>query len=314
MKGLIDKFYNGTCTPEEAKLVMDFLLNEEEEKEWEEILLNENEEKEWEGIPSTANPYEAEMLTVIKSRTFGKVRRLPWLKIAVAASILLLCSLSLMRKETTPGNKTTGWVSFNAPADKRMSIKLTDGSKILLEPTASLRYDSVSYSRSRTLYLEGKALFTVSASTEKPFTVNANGSSVIALGTSFLVSPEKVTLFSGKVLIRKAGAKDQYLRPGEEMVYNIKKSVAIPVPERVKHKSINVSNDSIVFDNVPLKEVFNLFRERYHITIQCDERKINEVYFTGKVLASDPIALILSTITRINNLTLSKEDDIYIIR
>ena len=195
-----------------------------------------------------------------------------------------------------------------------MHITLTDGSKILLEPTASLRYDSVAYTGNRTLYLEGKAVFTVAASVEKPFTVHANESSIIALGTSFMVSAEKVTLFSGKVLIRKAGVNDLYLRPGEEMVYNSKKSVTVPVAERVKHKSINVSNDSIVFDNVPLKEVFDLFKERYHISIQCDERKIKEVYFTGKVLASDPIALILTTITRMNNLTLTNEEGIYIIR
>lgn len=301
MKGLIDKFYNGTCTPEEAKLVMGFLLKEEEEQEWEEI-------------PSTANPYEAEMLTVIKGRTFGKVRRLPWLKIAVAASLLLLCSLSLMRRETTPDNTTSNWISFNAPVGKRMHITLTDGSKILLEPTASLRYDSAIYTTNRTLYLEGKAVFTVAASVEKPFTVHANESSIIALGTSFMVSAEKVTLYSGKVLIRKAGTKDLYLRPGEEMVYNSKRSVTVPVPERVKHKSINVSNDSIVFDNVPLKEVFDLFKERYHISISCDEQKIKDVYFTGKVLASDPIILILETITRMNNLTLKNEEGLYIIR
>jgi ferric-dicitrate binding protein FerR (iron transport regulator) len=300
MKELIDKFYSGGCTPEEAKLVMDWLLKEEEE--------------EWEGIPPAAHPYEKEMLTVIKARTFGKVRQLPWGKIAVAASILLLCSLSLMKREVViPAGKTTNLASFSAPANKKINIKLTDGSKILLEPGALLRYDSVTYASDRTLYLEGKALFTVSASTENPFTVHANGASIIALGTSFMVSGEKVQLFSGKVLIRKAGTKDMYLRAGEEMVYHHKDEI-VRLPERIKHKSINVSNDSIVFDNVPLREVFDVFRDRYHIVIQCDEQQFNAVYFSGKVLASDPIALILRTITRINNLTLTNKEGVYIIR
>ena len=301
MKELIDKFYSGACTPEEAKLVMDWLLKEEAEEEWE-------------GIPSAAHPYEKEMLTVIKAHTFGKVRKLPWLKIAVAASVLLFCSLSLMKREVViPAGKTTNWASFRAPSDKKINIKLTDGSKILLEPAALLRYDSVTYASDRTLYLEGKALFTVSASPENPFTVHANGASIIALGTSFMVSAEKVQLFSGKVLVRKAGTEDLYLRAGEEIAYN-RKNETVPVAERIKHKSINVSTDSIVFDNVPLREVFDLFRDRYHITIQCDEQQLNAVYFSGKVLASDPIELILRTITRINNLTLTNKEGVYIIR
>lgn len=302
MKELIDRFYSGKCTAEEAKLVMEWLLKEE------------TSEEEWEGIPSAAHPYEKEMLTAIKARTFGNVRRLPWLKIAVAASILLLCSLSLMKKEfviPTGGNK--GWTSFQAPADKRMRITLSDGSNIVLDPAASLRYDAVAYTSDRTLYLKGKALFTVAASTENPFTVHANGVAVVALGTSFMISAEKVQLFSGKVLLRKEGAKDLYLRAGEEIAYNYRK-LPVAAPLRVAHKSINVSNDSIVFNNVPLREVFDLFKNRYHITIECDEQQIRDVYFSGKVLAADPVELILTTITRINNLTLTKREGAYIIR
>lgn len=302
MKGLIDKFYNGTCTPAEAKLVMDWLLQQEEE--------------EWDAIPSEEHPYEAEMLTVIKDRTFGKIKRFPWMKIAVAASILLLCSLSFMKREVVIPKKSdaTGWVAFKAPLNKRVNIKLTDGSKILLEPSAMLRYDTVAYTQNRNLFLEGKALFEVAASTEHPFTVHANGSLVIALGTSFMVSAEKVQLFSGKVLIRKAGAKDVYLRAGEEMTYVRRKEVSVPVAERIMLKNIHVSNDNIVFNNVPLREVFDLFRDRYKITIQCDEQKLDAVYFSGKVLASDPVELILTTITRINNLTLTRKEGVYIIR
>src|SRR3954470_3449621 len=100
MKGLIDKFYNGTCTPEEATLGMNFLLKEEEENEWEENA-------------STGSPYEAEMLTVIQSRTFVKVKRMPWLKMAIAACVLVLCSLSLIRKETAPAQTVSNWVSFH---------------------------------------------------------------------------------------------------------------------------------------------------------------------------------------------------------
>jgi transmembrane sensor len=313
---LIDKFYSGNCTPEEAKLVMDWFMENELMEEW--------------GDETGNYPvhYKAEMLAVIRTHTFGtKIRRL-WPRIAVAASItglLLTGSLFFVKKQTPAVSVTkepviSNWVSITA--GNKTSIKLKDGSAIVLEPHATLRYDCTAC---RTIYLEGKALFTVAANEQQPFTVKTKEFSTIALGTSFMVSAEKgfhVKLFSGKVLIRTNRQKDIYLRPGEEIVYNnisrrelvvshfeTHKRKEIPV----KRKSIEINDDNMVFDNAPLKDVLELFKEKYHITIQYDEQNLSGVYFTGKVLSTDKIELILKTITRINNLTLTSKEGTYII-
>jgi ferric-dicitrate binding protein FerR (iron transport regulator) len=298
---LIDKFYSGTCTPEEAKLVMDWFMENEQTEDWED---------------QTPNKYETEMLGVIRASTFGtKVIRL-WPKIAVAASVLLIGSLFFMKKEQPAIIKSkvavSNWTSITAT--NKMNIRLKDGSAIVLEKGATMRYDSIAC---RTIYLDGKALFTVAANEQKPFTVKTKGYSTIALGTSFMVSAEKgfrVKLFSGKVLIRTNSQKDIYLLPGEELAYN--KIIRVshkPEIIPVKRKSISIENNNMVFDNAPLKDVLELFKERYHITIQYDEQNLSGVYFTGQVLPTDKIELILKTIARINNLTLTSKDGTYII-
>ncbi|SFD47814.1 FecR family protein [Chitinophaga sp. CF118] len=330
-EALLDKFYNGTCTPDEAKMVMDLLLAQETDSE------------EWGNTPFTGNGYEAEMLIAIHANTFGsktRVRNMTWVKIAVAASVLLICSLFIVRRnerKVTPiaslkNKHAINGISYNAPANKKMRIKLTDGSIITLEPGAFLQYDSTVYNNNnRTLYLEGKASFTVTANREKPFIVNAAGFSTIALGTSFMVSAQQshdlqVRLFSGKVVVRKTdnAFKEVCLRPGEELVYSYvthKEKVSrfegihnniLPVP--VQQKGISIYDDNMVFNNAPLKDVLELFRHKYHITIQYDEQSISSVYFSGKVLASDPVELILKTITRINNLTLISREGVFIIQ
>lgn len=300
---LIDKFYSGTCTPEEAKLVMDWFMENEQEEDWED---------------APENEYSAEMLSVVRANTFGtKIIRL-WPKIAVAASVLLIASLFFMKKEqpvkqiAATTKVISNWTSITAA--NKMNIRLKDGSAIVLERGATMRYDSIAC---RTIYLEGKALFTVAANEQKPFTVKTKGYSTIALGTSFMVSAENgfhVKLFSGKVLIRTNSRKDIYLQPGEELVCN--KIIRVShKPEIIpaKHKSISIENNNMVFDNAPLKDVLELFKEKYHISIQYDEQNLSGVYFTGQVLPTDKIELILKTIARINNLTLTSKDGTYII-
>jgi ferric-dicitrate binding protein FerR (iron transport regulator) len=280
---------------------MDWFMENEQTEDWED---------------ETPNKYETEMLGVIRANTFGRKIVKLWPKIAVAASVLLIGSLFFMKKEQKHIVATTkiisNWTSITAA--NKMNIRLKDGSAIVLGKGATIRYDSIAC---RTIYLEGKALFTVAANEQKPFTVKTKGYSTIALGTSFMVSDEKsfhVKLFSGKVLIRTNSQKDIYLLPGEELVYN--KVIRVshkPEIIPVKRKTISIENNNMVFDNAPLKDVLELFQEKYHITIQYDEQNLSGVYFTGQVLPTDKIELILRTIARINNLTLTSKDGTYII-
>jgi len=369
---LIDRFYNGECTSREAKLVMDWLLANEQDpsltKEWAETS----------AIGDYPEEYPAEMLAFIEAnkfigsdkadgmvpvRKFGARGRFdakgnlsdsirwPWKQGMVAASVLLVACLSFIlwnkgkrmdkgipavaTKQQDLAAITPRLIAVNAPAQRQSTLRLADGSTAILSPGAVLRYDSLAYNqKDRVLYLSGQAVFTVAAEKDKPFSVNANGFSTTALGTSFMVTTRssdaiQVRLYSGKVVIRHTGPsfkpmQDVYLQPGEELVYNSNLHQSLvsrfePRNARPEHasrirKDIQISGDTLVFHNAPLADVLNLLCKRYHVRIQYDRSILSDVYFTGQALPGDAIELLLKTVTRINNLTLIAAGDGFIIK
>lgn len=358
---LIDRFNKGECTPDEEKLVMDWLLaSGGEAEEWTEIPL----EGEY---PAE---YPAEMLAFIKANTFngpakivaserqpdglrvsaGNIHTLRRQWIAAACILLVACVSFLLWNKGKRADKVmpaiaaghqerpvmiSGLTIVNAQAQQQSTLRLADGSTVVLSPGASLRYDSLAYDRKdRVLYLSGQAVFTVAAEKNKPFSVNANGFSTTALGTSFMVTTRssdaiQVRLYSGKVVIRHTvpfskPMQDVYLKPGEELVYNSNAHQSFvsryespnDLPARAGHirKDIRISGDTLVFHNAPLADVLDLLCKRYHVHIQYDRHILSDVYFTGQALPGDAIELLLKTVTRINNLTLIAAGDGFIIK
>jgi ferric-dicitrate binding protein FerR (iron transport regulator) len=230
------------------------------------------------------------------------------------------------------GTEKIQLLALNAPAGRPLTIRMVDGSTVKLEPGAVLRYDSNSYNRNdRVLLLEGQAVFTVAAEKDKPFSVNANGFSTTALGTSFLVATKpagdiRVRLYTGKVVVRRIGSSNPpmaavYLQPGQELAYGGKGQQALvsrwepkAVPAIITPKDIRLAGDTLVFDNAPLASVLDVLHRRYHVAIHYDKAGLSDAYFTGSVLPGDAIELILRTVTRINNLTLIAAGDGFIIK
>ncbi|MHA4806857.1 FecR family protein [Flavitalea flava] len=365
---LIDRFYRGTCTPEEAKLVMDWMLEKERgssgDAEWTEIS----------PVGNYPENYPVEMLAFIEANHSKKTddiphkpgdrqsasdegqRMIPFhfpaLRWAMAAACLLLfAGLSIViwnkSKRTlavnpaiavnveTPPAKIQRLASFNAPVKRPSTIRLADGSTVILSPGSTLRYDSLAYDQNdRVLFLEGKAVFSVAPQKNKPFRVNANGFSTTALGTRFMVATRtagaiQVRLYSGKVVVRYTGTptkpmQDFYLQPGDELVYDSKMRQSVvsrfeSLNEKAglatrTRKDIKMSGDTLVFDNAPLADVLDLLHKRYHVAIQYNKSILSDAWFTGQLLPQDPIELILKTVTRINKLTLIAADDGFIIR
>lgn len=391
----IDRFYNGKCNPEEAKLVMDWLLENESSsalaKDWsdaasrgeypaaypEEMLafikantsLNtsinrHNDTGQYSDIdrhndPDRQEPVHQRRPGLLASISTMRMRRIPWKKMAVAASVFLAAGLALLwhngggqgkdKNEAAaivagkkdPIATPARLIAVNAPSGKQSVVRLADGSTVVLEPGAILRYDPAAYNqKERTLLLEGQAVFTAAAEKDKPFSVHANGYTTTALGTSFLVATRstdgiRVRLFSGKVVVRQVSPlhttlnahttlNDVYLQPGEELAYDqqmhqllvsrFEPSSGKLRPAVNKRTDMRVAGDTLVFDNAPLADVLDLLHKRYHVTIQYDRKILSDANFTGQVLPGDAIELILKTVTRINNLTLIAADDGFIIR
>ena len=129
---------------------------------------------------------------------------------ALAASIV---ALVVQRAQIT--QLVSGWLTPVAPmreiatrVGERLTVKLEDGSTVVVGPMSKLRYGKLVGTPERSLQLEGEAFFTVAADPAHPFRVLAKYATVQVVGTAFDVraypsdTVVQVTTAHGKVALR----------------------------------------------------------------------------------------------------------------
>ena len=111
--------------------------------------------------------------------------------------------------------------TISTPKGGQYQLVLSDGSKVWLNASSSLRFPSSFKGNERNVELKGEGYFEIAHNAGKPFHVNANGVEVEVLGTHFNVmaytdeSILKTTLVEGKVKVKK-GNEIVLLQPGQQ--------------------------------------------------------------------------------------------------
>ncbi|NLR77010.1 FecR family protein [Chitinophaga eiseniae] len=247
---------------------------------------------------------------------------------AAVAGILLISGMFAMYYTQLQKNGPRPLSSAPAPhlkhlrntTGKAVIMTLPEGSQVTMDAGAVLSYDEKA---ARTVTLQGKASFQVTASDQHPFTVTAGDITTIALGTRFIVDASMlqavtVKLESGKVLVRNNGSmakEDILLQPGEAFhlnpithQYAVTKVAGIPEDNApgettVKHAVL------LTFTNMPLDKVFKKLAAAYHTDIHFADSEVEGAYFTGQVLKTDSLQHILSAICQLNNLEFTSGDE-----
>jgi len=226
---------------------------------------------------------------------------------------------------------------------KTRSLQLQDGTEILLYDQTELKFKEPFDENKRDITLIGKASFKVAKDSTRPFTVYSGDIATTALGTEFVVTNyEKdqvitVRLLEGRVIIKSADAAkeklktDFYLAPGQELLYN-RKSVQAEVRKfntdnatatRKTKRNKLTDNPSIpdvsggswfMFNNQSLPDIFDQLKSMYGVDIVYNRKDLERLYFIGKFNKIDSVEYILRNIAKVNRLTLSKENNKFIIR
>ena len=344
---LIQRFFNDACTAEEAEMVTSYLQQHPEllekyapKKEWSETEMQKQ-------VPASVTE---DMWRVINAQTKPKTTVI-WLKrLSIAACLagILLVSYQWMQQSSqqksivsTRQRDSVQLVVVQHKivrntSDKEMMIALTDGSVVQLQANSELRYDEPFQNNTRDIALSGKAFFKVAKDKTKPFTVTAGGLSTTALGTSFWIDDNKkgnkvsVQLITGKVIITKAPVSTiknfatVYLIPGEELQFetatekysvqkfNQQNSSQNKKTERKRTEYVT-PDGNLLFNNTPLKTVFNTLENRYSITITFNEADIRNSTFTGQYKPTESLEDILQTVVLLNHLHMQKGSSGYII-
>jgi ferric-dicitrate binding protein FerR (iron transport regulator) len=345
---LVEKFFAGQCTAEEARMVSKFL----EEPSNREIYLNPSD---WEDFVVEESVSEeisdrvyVNVLDQIHEKKEAKRVKLKYL--AYAASVAIVFSAGwlvykakpasevaltqvIKQVEKQPVLRVATFFTNNSKAKKNYT--LPDGTIVELGPNSEVSFLPFDEGK-RDVKLTGEGLFKVHKDKTKPFTVYANNLATTALGTVFRITAfkkgifTKVNLIEGKVVVRPQnilelkGVQTVYLTPGKSFTVNMQTYQAmvsdinvapIKKTEASEPSSAIVTETAIAFDNESLTGVFNVLETKLNIQIKYNANQISKKVFTGQYeFGRDDADSFLKMLCELNNLVAEKTDAGYTIK
>ncbi len=144
-----------------------------------------------------------------------------------AAIIIAIVISWQASKHYTNTQIPSGLITLETKNGQQAKTQLPDGSTILLNACSKLTYSLKEWQKTRSIQLDGEAIFDIKKQSNKPFYVHTRHYKICVLGTNFNVSSYKeetedvVTLKNGKVKIKiKDTDKNTELSPGESFIFN----------------------------------------------------------------------------------------------
>jgi ferric-dicitrate binding protein FerR (iron transport regulator) len=310
---LLKRYVENDCTEEERKLV----------EQWYELLGDE------EGIDATLPPEEIKeslerLWPKIQQHTLvaetnrpvsSPVKIMPvwvrWLSAAVITGGIVIAAwlyLNGNEKQTVPRRENIAGL-HKIKNDKLFNdtVHLPDGSLVILEPNAIVRYNDHFTGPKREVYLEGNAFFKVTRNTRSPFYVYSKNIVAQVLGTSFFVKANplahniEVSVQTGKVAVYEYGretvqerkndeSSGVILKPNQRVIYSNTDHhfrttlVDIPLPVIAeKNAEERITQLNFVFDETPMARVLSYLEQAYHIELVLDNESLAKCLFSGDI-------------------------------
>lgn len=159
-------------------------------------------------------------------------------------------------------NRST-WMTLATPIGSTYHIILSDGTKVWLNASSSLRYPDHFEGNQRLVELSGEAYFEVSKDPNKPFKVRSSRQEIQVLGTQFNVAAYadeqvwRTTLVEGSVKVSNSrSGRQQTLSPSQQAVVKNDEIIRqqVDVDTEISWKSGKFSFDNKSFDQI-MKEM-----------------------------------------------------------
>tara|TARA_R110002050_G_scaffold289068_1_gene441469 strand:+ start:25805 stop:26980 length:1176 start_codon:yes stop_codon:yes gene_type:complete len=192
---------------------------------------------------------------------------------------------------------------LTVPYGKRFEVELADGTIVYLNAGTKFKYPRLfTDPKSREVFLDGEAMFSVKKNASQPFIVHTEKMNVRVLGTKFNVSSYKNESNTSAVLVEGSVA---VYRPSE--IFDENKNVVLPP----KHQAVFQEDDIIVqevnvqkhiawttgklyFVNDCFENIIKELERHFNIKIQNNYLDLNRTRYTG-TFDSETIDQILDT-------------------
>lgn len=180
-------------------------------------------------------------------------------------------------------------VEKSTQTGQKLTIYLSDGSKVKLNYNSTIRYPKTFTDSNRVVMLQGEAFFEVAHDTSRPFRVITSQINTEVLGTTFNVQayPESkttdVVLVTGKVSVTSSGVQRQnyVLSPGQAAAYD-KKSSALGVSAIDVTKATAWKDGIILFEKASQQEVFERLGNWYGVEFELQHPQGDSWQYTGQ--------------------------------
>ncbi|KAA0991548.1 FecR family protein [Dyadobacter aurulentus] len=187
---------------------------------------------------------------------------------------------------------------------------LPDGTKVFLNYNSAITYPENFNGDLRTVSLMGEAFFDVTPDKEHPFVIDANGTEIRVLGTSFNVkayekAPVRVDVATGKVQVSKASKKVELMKgQSAEISSDTIKSL------KANMNVMGYRTQVFDFTATELNEVISTIRDGYHVDVRLTNEQIAQCRLTIR-FEKEPLDATLAVIAETLNLDLRKEGKVY---
>jgi transmembrane sensor len=200
----------------------------------------------------------------------------PALRMAAAVLLLIGGAFLAMRMVRGAGDASSVQ-AFSTAVGERDSVRLPDGTRVLLGPGSRLTYAEDYGRERREVHLRGEAMFDVRHDAARPFAVRAGGVRVRDIGTAFTVrtgpgGEVRVVVTSGSVAVRseaQPASAETVLRRGDRATMNeghVRAQRAAATPE-----DLAWTRGELVFRDAPLDQVAADVRRWYGIELRADD-------------------------------------------
>ncbi|GGX03406.1 FecR family protein [Aquimarina muelleri] len=285
------KYIKGESTPDEKRLVIEWIRNNDKNQKHFNILKAEY-------IASTLDSF-SHPNTDLQYRYFlaKSYKKKKTYYTAVVASIIIIPFISWFVFNTFSNiNKNIENTEFLGSNIENVitgfgdhkKITLPDGSIVVLNSGSSISFPKKFDHNIRKVTLTGEAFFDIKRNVNKPFIVNTDHIKIKVLGTSFNIKSyaddekTETTLITGEVeVFQNKNKKSVLLQPSERATFNINNN-NISV-DNVNSKNILAWQDgTLIFDKTPLKQVISDLKRNYNIEFVILSDSLFKYKYTGK--------------------------------
>jgi len=226
-------------------------------------------------------------------------------KAAAAIALLAIASFTLYYFLQPP--KTIQLIAV----ETQKEYEIFENANVTLFPGSEIVYNKKTEHQIR---LKGKAAFNIQSEHSKKLVIQAGETYIEDIGTVFSIdatAPDKsitVEVTEGEVWFYTDKNNGVHLKANESAVYDSQKKQF----SMMAHIEEIVDNE-LVFNNMPLHEVIDVIKSRYHVDIVINSKSMNEILLNASFDKNESVEYVLEVITATLSAQLSKKNDSYVI-